>query len=82
MYITMYADPVQGITITFVNDSGAYAVPTFYDGYMDELIAMMTVNGNDVEKIYIHGNPPSFCEKIVQEVQAEYPNVIIETNID
>lgn len=74
MYISMYADPVQGITITYIGENGAYAVPTFYEDYMDELIAMMTVNGSDVQYINVSGDQ-RFAGKIVQEIREEYPNV-------
>lgn len=73
MILNIYADPIQGITFTVVGDTSAYAVPTTYDEYMDELIAISTAYGNKFEQINVAGNK-AYASKITNEILQEYPN--------
>lgn len=73
MYFNIYADPVQGITISVAGENGGQAVPTTYSEYLDELIALSTVYGNAVEGINVLGNE-AYAAKIAQEIEREYPN--------
>ena len=73
MILNVYADPVQGITLSVVGETGAQAIPTTYSEYMDELIALRTVYGKSIDHINLAGNE-AFAAKIAKEIETEYPN--------
>lgn len=77
MILNVYADPVQGITLTVIGERSAHAIPTNYAEYMNELIAYTTAYGGEIKQINISGHE-AYATKIANEIMQEYPNAPIE----
>ena len=76
MFIAVYATPTTGINLIVTTDVGASVISAVYDTFLIEIDDLLRAYGPEIEGFYVMG-PESYAQKIVAELEANYPNLSV-----